>query len=406
MAGVCRGPGRTAPAGEPLQYVLGTWPFRTLELLVDPRVLIPRPETETVVEVALAELRPTAPDGPTGRPVVADLGHRLGRHRPVGRRRGRTPDRGGWRCGRPTGCPDALEGGGGQPGRGGPCRRGVGGPGAPGRRPLVRGAARSADREPVAGGRQSPVRLGGGVPRARARGPRLGAPGARRVALDGSDGTGGNGRRRGGGGRRTQVVGSAGGPGGGDRPAPGRTPPSGPPARPGSVRSGWSATWPGVTGRWWRCADGRRARRPGPGHAPGRRRGDRRRRGGGEIPTDTVYGFAVDPRRPDAVERVFAQGTARRRGPPRAGLRLGPGRRPGRTPARGGWERLAGDVLARAADPGGAPQHPVHRRSGRPVGRTGHGGASAGRTIPWCRPCARSWAPWPSPAPTSTGSRR
>jgi release factor glutamine methyltransferase len=43
-------------AGEPLQYVLGHWPFRTLDLLVDPRVLIPRPETEQVVEVALREL--------------------------------------------------------------------------------------------------------------------------------------------------------------------------------------------------------------------------------------------------------------------------------------------------------------------------------------------------------------
>jgi release factor glutamine methyltransferase len=43
-------------AGEPLQYVLGHWAFRTLDLMVDPRVLIPRPETEEVVEVALAEL--------------------------------------------------------------------------------------------------------------------------------------------------------------------------------------------------------------------------------------------------------------------------------------------------------------------------------------------------------------
>ncbi|HEY1832590.1 MAG TPA: peptide chain release factor N(5)-glutamine methyltransferase [Acidimicrobiales bacterium] len=42
-------------AGEPLQYVLGHWAFRTLDLLVDPRVLIPRPETEQVVEAALAE---------------------------------------------------------------------------------------------------------------------------------------------------------------------------------------------------------------------------------------------------------------------------------------------------------------------------------------------------------------
>jgi release factor glutamine methyltransferase len=43
-------------AGEPLQYVLGRWSFRTLELMVDRRVLVPRPETERVVEVALSEL--------------------------------------------------------------------------------------------------------------------------------------------------------------------------------------------------------------------------------------------------------------------------------------------------------------------------------------------------------------
>jgi len=42
-------------AGEPLQYVLERWPFRTLELFVDRRVLIPRPETEVVVEAVLAE---------------------------------------------------------------------------------------------------------------------------------------------------------------------------------------------------------------------------------------------------------------------------------------------------------------------------------------------------------------
>ncbi len=42
--------------GEPLQYVLGCWGFRTLDLFVDRRVLIPRPETETVVEVVLAEV--------------------------------------------------------------------------------------------------------------------------------------------------------------------------------------------------------------------------------------------------------------------------------------------------------------------------------------------------------------
>ncbi len=35
-------------AGEPLQYVLGSWGFRSLDLMVDRRVLIPRPETEEV----------------------------------------------------------------------------------------------------------------------------------------------------------------------------------------------------------------------------------------------------------------------------------------------------------------------------------------------------------------------
>src|SRR5487761_2636792 len=43
-------------AGEPLQYIIGHWPFRGLDLAVDPRVLIPRPETEELVGVALSEL--------------------------------------------------------------------------------------------------------------------------------------------------------------------------------------------------------------------------------------------------------------------------------------------------------------------------------------------------------------
>jgi release factor glutamine methyltransferase len=43
-------------AGVPLQHVIGHWTFRTLELGVDSRALIPRPETEMVVSVALDEL--------------------------------------------------------------------------------------------------------------------------------------------------------------------------------------------------------------------------------------------------------------------------------------------------------------------------------------------------------------
>lgn len=38
---------------EPLAYVLGEWGFRRLTLAVDPRVLIPRPETEILVERCL-----------------------------------------------------------------------------------------------------------------------------------------------------------------------------------------------------------------------------------------------------------------------------------------------------------------------------------------------------------------
>lgn len=41
---------------EPLAYVVGEWGFRRLTLRVDPRVLIPRPETEVVVERALARI--------------------------------------------------------------------------------------------------------------------------------------------------------------------------------------------------------------------------------------------------------------------------------------------------------------------------------------------------------------
>ncbi len=59
-------------AGEPLQYVLGRWGFRTLDLYVDRRVLIPRPETERVVEAAINELvRDRTRDR---RPLAVDLG--------------------------------------------------------------------------------------------------------------------------------------------------------------------------------------------------------------------------------------------------------------------------------------------------------------------------------------------
>ena len=44
---------------EPVAYILGRKPFRRLEIAVDSRVLVPRPETELLVEVAV-ELAPQA----------------------------------------------------------------------------------------------------------------------------------------------------------------------------------------------------------------------------------------------------------------------------------------------------------------------------------------------------------
>ncbi len=60
---------------EPLQYVLGEWGFRRLTLAVDRRALIPRPETEILVERALGLLagldRPRVLDVGTGSGAVA-----------------------------------------------------------------------------------------------------------------------------------------------------------------------------------------------------------------------------------------------------------------------------------------------------------------------------------------------
>jgi len=44
---------RRAVGREPVAYITGRRGFRHLELAVDPRVLIPRPETELLVEIAV-----------------------------------------------------------------------------------------------------------------------------------------------------------------------------------------------------------------------------------------------------------------------------------------------------------------------------------------------------------------
>ena len=88
LAGAVPGPSDAATAelrrrvgrrlcGEPLQHVLGRWSFRRLELRVDGRALVPRPETEVVAGEALAALaaRDVAGGGRrNGPPVAVDLG--------------------------------------------------------------------------------------------------------------------------------------------------------------------------------------------------------------------------------------------------------------------------------------------------------------------------------------------
>jgi release factor glutamine methyltransferase len=68
VAARCRALVRRRAAGEPVAYLTGRRGFWTLELEVTPAVLIPRPESELLVEQALAML-------PAHRPArVADLG--------------------------------------------------------------------------------------------------------------------------------------------------------------------------------------------------------------------------------------------------------------------------------------------------------------------------------------------
>ena len=59
-------------AGEPVQYITGRAAFRDLDLMVDRRVLVPRPETELLVEVVLEHL--AAQDWSRRGPRVLDLG--------------------------------------------------------------------------------------------------------------------------------------------------------------------------------------------------------------------------------------------------------------------------------------------------------------------------------------------
>lgn len=55
--------------GEPIQYVIGEWDFRALTLKTDKRALIPRPETEQLVELVL-----TKSELFSGTPTIYDVG--------------------------------------------------------------------------------------------------------------------------------------------------------------------------------------------------------------------------------------------------------------------------------------------------------------------------------------------
>ncbi len=55
--------------GEPIAYILGKKGFHNIELLVAPGVLIPRPETELLVDIALAEI-----SNHSGQIKILDLG--------------------------------------------------------------------------------------------------------------------------------------------------------------------------------------------------------------------------------------------------------------------------------------------------------------------------------------------
>ncbi|MCL5884815.1 MAG: peptide chain release factor N(5)-glutamine methyltransferase [Deltaproteobacteria bacterium] len=74
VAGRLRGWMERLAAGEPLQYVLGAWDFFGREFLLSRETLIPRPETEGLVEAVLDSLRRTGRKDPLALDVGTGCG--------------------------------------------------------------------------------------------------------------------------------------------------------------------------------------------------------------------------------------------------------------------------------------------------------------------------------------------
>lgn len=73
LAAMRRGMARLVQ-GEPIQYVLGEWDFRSLTLRCDRRALIPRPETEELVTRVLRHLDARRAASAACPPLVIDVG--------------------------------------------------------------------------------------------------------------------------------------------------------------------------------------------------------------------------------------------------------------------------------------------------------------------------------------------